>query len=129
MKDLLEEAYRQFDEPRIEITEPPAIGIQGSQAIVQTKVLVTATYQGFRNYLLGDQDGPNRVLILMDKSACGWKVCGIEGLRPLGFDQNYLKLLGAQVGVPLTVEEQVEKQQFCMPCRQRMAQRFAPVSQ
>jgi hypothetical protein len=129
MRGLLEEAYDRFEEPRVELAGPPKIQVDGDHAIVRADIRVTAKYLGYRNFLLGDQDGPNRVQILMDKSTGGWKVSRIEGLRPLGFDQNYLKLLGAQVGVPLTVEEQVEKQQFCMPCRQRMAQRFAPVSQ
>ena len=124
MRELLEEAYEQFDEPQIEIIEPPAIRVEENQAMVHAQVRVTAKYQGYRNYLLGDQEGPNSVLILMDKTACGWKVSRIDGLQPLGFDEKFFKYLGAQVGVSLTEKEQVEKQQFCMPCRRRMDQLF-----
>jgi hypothetical protein len=126
MRRLLERAYEEFDEPRIELAESPAIQLKGSQAIVQAQLRLTAIYQGRRNYLLGDQDHPNNILLILDKSANGWKVSQIEGLRPLSLEEGFLKLLGAQIGLPLTATERLEKQQACMPCRQRMAELFGP---
>jgi len=126
MRQLLERSYEEFKEPRIELVEAPTIQITDSQALVQAKVRLTAIYQGRRNYLLGDQMNPNSVLLVMNKSANSWKVSRIEGLRPLGFDEDFLKLLGAQIGLSLTEAESLEKKQFCMPCRQRMAERFGP---
>ena len=126
MRKLLERAYEEFGEPRIELTEPPVIQVKDNQAMVQAKITVTAAYQGQRNYLLGEQGNPNSVLLVMNKSANGWKVSQIEGLRPLGFEEGFLKLLGAQIGLPLTEAEGLEKKQFCMPCRQRMSVRFGP---
>ena len=124
MRDLLERAYEEFDEPQIELAAPLAIQIKGSKALVQAQIRLTASYQGRRNYLLGDQESPNSILLVLDKSSDGWKLLRIEGLRPLGFEERALKLLGAQLGLPLTEAEQMEKQKFCMPCRQRMAERF-----
>jgi len=124
MRELLERAYEEFDEPRIELAEPPKISVNGSRALVQAKLRLTATYHGYRNYLLGDHDAPDNILLILDKSAAGWKVSKIEGLRPLGFEEDFLKLLGGQVGLPLTEEEQIKKQQFCMPCRERMYELF-----
>ena len=124
MRRLLERAYEEFDEPRIELAEPPAIQIKGSRALVQAQLRLTAIYQGRRNYLLGDQGHPNNILLILDKSANGWKISQIEGLRPLSFEESFLKLLGAQIGLPLTATERLEKQQACMPCRQRMAELF-----
>ncbi len=126
MRRLLERAYEEFDRPRIELAEPPAIQIRGSRAIVQAQLRLTAIYQGRRNYLLGDQDHPNNILLILDKSANGWKVSQIEGLRPLSLEEGFLKLLGAQIGLPLTATERLEKDQACMPCRQRMAELFGP---
>lgn len=125
MGKLLERAYEEFDEPRIELTEHPAIQVKDNKAMLQTKITATAIYQGHRNYLLGDPENPNSVLLVLDRVASSWKVSRIEGLRPLGFEESFLKLLGAQIGLPLTEAESLEKKQFCMPCRQRMAERFS----
>lgn len=124
MRELLERAYEEFDEPQIELADPLAIQIKGSKALVQARIRLSANYQGRRNYLLGDQKSPNSILLVLDKSSSGWKLFRIEGLRPLGFEERALRLLGAQLGLPLTEAEQMEKQKFCMPCRQRMAERF-----
>ena len=124
MRKFLERAYEEFNEPRIELVGAPTIQVKDNQAMVQAKMRLTAIYQGRRNYLLGDQINPNSVLLVMNKSANSWKVSRIEGLRPLGFEEDFLKLLGAQIGLPLTEAESLEKKQFCMPCRQRMEQRF-----
>jgi len=126
MRKFLERAYEEFSEPRIELNEPPGIQVINNQAMVQAEITVTAIYQGRRNCLLGEQKSPNSILLVLNKSVNGWKVSRIEGLRPLGFEEGFLKLLGAQIGLPLTEAESLEKKQFCMPCRQRMAERFGP---
>ena len=126
MGKFLKRAYEEFNEPRIELDGAPTIHVKDNQAMVQAKMRLTAIYQGRRNYLLGDHIHSNSVLLVMNKSATSWKVYRIEGLRPLGFDESFLKLLGAQIGLPLTESESLEKKQFCMPCRQRMAERFGP---
>ena len=100
------------------------IQIEGSKAEVKAGIRLSAIYRGRRNYLLGDEDTPNSIHLILDKSPNGWKLFRIEGLRPLDFEERAFKLLGAQLGVPLTQAEQIEKQQFRMPCRQRMAERF-----
>ena len=124
VRDLLERAYEEFDQPHIELAEEPVIQIKGSKAEVGAGIRLSAIYQGRRNYLLGDEDTPNSIHLIFDKSPNGWKLARIEGLRPWGFEERAFKLLGAQLGVPLTQTEQIEKQQLCMPCRQRMAERF-----
>jgi len=124
MRKLLKRAYEEFNQPRIELVGTPTIQVKDNQAMVRAKIRLTAIYQGRRNYLLGDQINPNSVLLVMNKSANSWKVSRIEGLRPLGFEEDFLKLLAAQIGLPLTEAESLEKKQFCMPCRQRMEQRF-----
>ena len=126
MRKFLKRAYEEFSEPRIELDEPLRIQVRDNQTMVQAEITVTAIYQGRRNWLLGDQKNPNTILLVLNESANGWKVSRIEGLRPLGFEEGFLKLLGAQIGLPLTEAESLEKKQFCMPCRQRMAERFGP---
>lgn len=124
MKKLLERAYEEFDQPQIEIAEPPVIQIKGSKAVALAQIRLTAIYQGRRNYLLGDQDNSNTIFIMLDRSASSWKVSQIEGLRPLGFEEGLLKHLGADLGLPLTPAELEQENRFCMPCRQRMKERF-----
>jgi hypothetical protein len=43
---------------------------------------------------------------------------------PLGFDERAMRLLGAEVGLPLSTDEKEEKKAFCMPCRSKMVERF-----
>jgi hypothetical protein len=124
IRQLLERAYDEFDKPHMEIADDLVIQIKGSEAEVKTTIRLSVIYQGRRNYLLGDEDSPNSIQLILDKSPNGWKLSRIEGLRPLGFEEKAFKLLGAQLGVPLTQAEQIEMQQFCMPCRQRMVERF-----
>jgi hypothetical protein len=124
IRELLGRAYEEFDQPHIEIADDLVIQIQGNKAEVQARIRLSAIYQGRRNYLLGDQGSPNSILLILDKTPNGWKLFSMEGLRPLGFEEGALKLLGAQLGIPLSRAEQIEKQHFCMPCRQRMAERF-----
>lgn len=125
MRKLLERAYEEFDQPQIELAEPPVIQIKGSKAVALAQVRLTATYQGRRNYLLGDQDKSNTLFIMLDRSTSSWKVSQIEGLRPLGFEEGLLKHLGADLGLPLTPAEREQEDRFCMPCRQRMKERFS----
>ncbi len=124
MRKFLERAYEEFDQPQIELAEPPAIQIKGSRAVAVAQVKLTAIYQGRRNYLLGDQDNSNTLFIVLDRSASSWKASQVEGLRPLGIEEGLLKHLGADLGLPLTPEEREQEDRFCMPCRQRMRERF-----
>jgi hypothetical protein len=123
---ILERTYREFDSPEIELLEPPEIQVRGDQALVHAKLRVSAVYRGRRNFLLGDEHGPNAVRLTLIRLPAGWKLSRIEGLRPLGFDEEFLRLLGAQVGLALSREEEDQRQRACMPCRQRMAERFGP---
>jgi hypothetical protein len=124
IRRLIERAYEEFDQPLIELAESPISQINGFQAVVQTQMKLTAIYNNRRNYLIGDRIDPNNITLLLDKSANGWKVSQIKGLRPLGFGERFLKILGDQVGLPLTASEQKEKKQACMPCRLKMKERF-----
>ena len=124
MRKLLERAYEEFDQPQIELAEPPVIQIKGSKAVALAQVRLTATYQGRRNYLLGDHDKFNTIFVMLDRSTSSWKVSQIEGLRPLGFEEGLLKHLGADLGLPLTPAESEQEDRFCMPCRQKMKERF-----
>jgi hypothetical protein len=124
MKKLLKRAYEEFDQPRLELTQPPVIQVEGNRALVRAQVKLTAVYRGSRSYLLGDHDSPNEILVLLHKSRGRWELFNIEGLRPLGFEERSLKLLGARLGLPLTETDRRAEQQFCMPCRQRMTDRF-----
>jgi hypothetical protein len=92
---------------------------------VHAKLRVSAVYRGRRNYLL-DEHKPNAVRLMLSRLPEGWKLSGIEGLRPLGFDEGFLRLLAAQVGLGLPRAEEEQRRRACMPCRQRMAERFGP---
>ena len=124
IRHLIERAYEEFDQPLIELAESSVSQINGFQAVVQTQMKLTAVYNNRRNYLIGDRINPNNIILLLDKSANGWKVSQIKGLRPLGFGERFLKTLGDRVGLPLTASERVKKKQTCMPCRRKMKERF-----
>jgi hypothetical protein len=128
LRQLLKRAYKEFDEPHIELTEPPEIQVEGNQAVVQARVKLNALYQGRRNYLLGDETTANQILLQMEKSTYGWKVSEAKGVKPLGFNEKFLRLLGAEIGLSLTEVEQKEKKKACMPCRRRMTERFGSLS-
>jgi hypothetical protein len=121
MRKLLKRAYKEFDDPIIRWDEPPEINIEAGQAIVSAKVRLSAVYGGRRNYLLGDGETANHLSVQLNKSDYSWKVFSIKGLRPLGFEEKFLRLLGDELGLELT---QAEKGRACMPCRQRMSERF-----
>jgi hypothetical protein len=123
---ILERTYQEFDSPEIELVEPPEIQVRGDQALVHAKLRVSAVYRGRRNFLLGDEHKPNAIRLNLSRLPEGWKVSGIDGLRPLGFDEGFLRLLGAQVGLGLSRVEEEQRQRACMPCRERMAERFGP---
>lgn len=123
---VIQRAFKEFDQPRIELTGLPVIRIRNNQALIFASLRLTAGYRGRRNYLVGDSDHPNDLILRMGKTALGWKLENIEGLRPLGFEESFFKLLGAEVGLPLTEKEKTTRQQACMPCRERMAERFGP---
>ena len=124
IRRLIERAYEEFDKPLVELAELRASQINGFQAVVQTQMKLTAIYNNRRNYLIGDLINPNNITLMLEKSPDGWKVSQVKGLRPLGFEERFLKILGEQVGLPLTASERVEKKQTCMPCRLKMDERF-----
>ena len=126
LAEILERTYQEFDSPQIELVEPLEIQVRGDQALVHAKLRVSAVYRGRRNYLLGDEHEPNAVRLMLNRLPEGWKLSGIEGLRPLGFDEGFLRLLAAQVGLGLPRAEEEQRRRACMPCRQRMAERFGP---
>lgn len=124
MAKVIERTYNEFASLHVELAESPHIELSGDGALVHARLRATATYRGRENFLLGGDDAPNAVLVLFSRSRDGWKVARIEGLRPLGFEDGFLRLLAAQVGLSLTGMEEEERQRACMPCRQRMAERF-----
>ena len=126
MGKLLKRSYKEFDDPRMALAGPLEIQVKGSQAAVDAKVRLTAMYKGRRNFLLGDEKAPNHVFLYMEKTVDGWKVASMKGLRPLGFEEKFIRLLGAQIGLTLTEAESREKEAACMPCRGRMLERFGP---
>lgn len=124
LRKLLKRAYKEFDEPIIRWDRPPEINIKDGQAIVSAKVRLSAVYRKRRNYLLGDRETPNHLSVQLNKSDYSWKIFSIKGLRPLGFEEEFLRLLGDELGLELTEAEKEEKGRVCMPCRQRMYERF-----
>jgi hypothetical protein len=126
MKELLKRAYQEFDDLRLELASDPEVRINGRQALVLAKVRLTAQYQGRRNFLLGDREGFNTLVFQIQNTPSGWKVINLKGLRPLGFDERFFRLLGGDIGLPLNESERGEKKAACMPCRDRMAERFGP---
>jgi hypothetical protein len=126
MEQVIRRAFKEFDRPRIELDGPPVIRIQNNQALVSASIRLTAIYQGRRNFLLGNSAHPNSLWLQMEKTGSGWKLENVKGLRPLEFEEGFFKLLGAEVGLSLTEKEKAARQQACMPCRERMAERFGP---
>ncbi len=126
MAKIIERTYDEFASLHVELAESSHLEISGDEALVHARLRVRATYHGRENFLLGGDDAPNAVLVSLSRSRDGWKVSRIEGLRPLGFGNGFLRLLAAQAGLSLTGMEEEERQRACMPCRQRMAERFGP---
>jgi hypothetical protein len=121
---LLERAYKEFDSPRMDLAEPLIIQVQGERASVQAFVRLTAVYRGRRNYLLGDDQAPNRIDVDLVRTARGWRVGAFSGIQALGFEEEFLRILGAEVGIDLSEEEKRGRELNCMRCKQRMEERF-----
>jgi hypothetical protein len=126
MLRLIKRTYDEFASLHVELAESPHIEVTGDEALVHARLRIRATYRARENFLLGSEDAPNAVLVLLGRSRDGWRVSRIEGLMPLGFESGFLRLLAAQVGLSLPETEEKERQRACMPCRQRMAERFGP---
>jgi len=124
MKKLIKRAYKEFDKPQLHLKGHPNFFIDGNQASMHAEVRLSVIYSGRRNYILGDSKTYNSLLVRLTKYPDSWKIISIEGLRPLSFEEGLLKLLGAELGLPLTPIEKEENKRFCMPCRMRMKERF-----
>ena len=121
--------YRIFEElesQSILLDGDPEIFITGNNAKVLLRLRIKAFYMGRQNYIIGDAENPNKVIIIFRKSKNAWKVISGGGFRPLGFDEKYLRLLGGRFDLPLTDQEKIERDRRCMPCRRRMSERFGP---
>ena len=124
MRTLIKKAYKSFDEPKVTIQKPPVILIDEKRAVLHAEVRMSVVYSGQRNYILGDKNTYNSVLVTLKKYSNGWKVTSIEDLRPLDFDAQLLRHLGADLGLHLNHRELDESRKYCMPCRLKMKERF-----
>jgi hypothetical protein len=118
--------FEELESLSIHLGGDPEIFIKGKDAKVMVKLRIKAFFMGRQNYILGDAENPNNVFIIFKKSQNVWKVISAEGMRPLGFEEKYLRLLGGRFDLPLTDQEKIERDERCMPCRQRMSERFGP---
>jgi hypothetical protein len=118
--------FEELERLSIHLAGDPEVFIKGKNAKVMLKLRIKAFFMGKQNYILGDAENPNNVMIIFRKSKNAWKVISAEGMRPLGFEENYLRLLGGRFDLPLTDQEKIERDKRCMPCRQRMSERFGP---
>jgi hypothetical protein len=62
-----------FDDPGLELDEPPVIQVQGRLALVQAKVKPAAMYGDRRNYLPGEQKTPDDICLTLNKRVSGWQ--------------------------------------------------------
>ena len=118
--------FEELEGLSIYLAGDPEIFIKGKNAKVMLELRIKAFFMGRQNYILGDAENPNNVFIIFKKSQNVWKVISAEGMRPLGFEEKYLRLLGGRFDLPLTDQEKIERDNRCMPCRQRMSERFGP---
>ena len=123
---FVKEIFEELDRLSIHLAGDPEIFIKGKNAKVMLKLRIKAFYMGRQNYIMGDAENPNKVIIIFRKSENAWNVISADGMRPLGFEEDYLRLLGGRFDLPLTDQEKMEKDRRCMPCRQRMSERFGP---
>jgi hypothetical protein len=123
---FVKEIFEELESLSIHLAEDPEIFIKGKNAKAILKLRIKAFYMGRQNYVLGDAENPNIVNLIFRKSQNAWKVISAQGMRPLGFDESYLRLLGGRFDLPLTDQEKIERDERCMPCRQRMSERFGP---
>jgi hypothetical protein len=124
LRAFLKKAFQEFERPEFQLAAPLSVRVEGQEALAQADVRLLATYHGRRNYLLGGDQAPNRVMVRLKKGVYGWKIARLEGLQPLGFQERYFRLLGGEIGMPLTDEERREREAACGQCRQRMIERF-----
>ena len=123
---VVRRVFEELESLSIHLAGDPEVFIKGKNAKVMLKLRIKAFYMGRQNYILGDAENPNKVIIIFRKSKNAWKVIDADGIRPLGFEENYLRLLGNRFDLPLTDQEKIERDKRCMPCRQRMSERFGP---
>jgi hypothetical protein len=118
--------YEELESLSIHLDGDPEIFIKGKDAKAMLKLRIRAFYMGKQNYVIGDAENPNNIIIMFRKSKNVWKVISAEGIRPLGFEEDYLRFLGGRFDLPLTEHEKIERDKRCMPCRRRMTERFSP---
>ena len=118
--------FEELERLSIHLAGDPEIFIKGKNAKVMLKLRIKAFYMGRQNYILGDAENPNNVIIIFRKSKNAWKVISAHGIKPLGFEEDYLRLLGGRFDLPLSDQEKLERDRMCMPCRRRMSERFGP---
>ena len=126
MGEFVKRIFDELESLSIHLAGDPEIFIEGKNAKVMLKLRMKAFYMGKQNYILGDSENPNNIIAIFRKSNNAWKVFSTEGMRPLGFDEKYLRLLAGRFDLPLTEQEKIERDKRCMPCRQRMSERFGP---
>jgi hypothetical protein len=125
LRQLLKKSFKEFSGLKIE-RSTPEVRVNGSEALAMLSLRVSATYRGRNNYLLGSAAEPDHVVLKLTKAAYGWKVARASGVRPLGMEEGFLRLLGREVGMPLTEDERAQADKSCLRCRQEMSRRFGP---
>ena len=126
MGKFVKRVFDELDSLSIHLDGDPEIFINGKTAKVILNLRMKAFYMGKQNYILGDAENPNNIIVIFRKSENAWKVISAHGMKPLGFEENYLRLLAGRFDHPLTEKERIERDNMCMPCRQRMSDRFGP---
>ena len=126
MGRFVKRIYDELESLNIHLSVEPEIFIEGKNAKAVLNLRIKAFYMGRQNYILGDEENPNKVSIMFRKYKNAWKATSTYGFRPLGFDENYLRLLGGRFDLPLSDQEKIERDKRCMPCRDRMSERFGP---
>ena len=126
MGKFVRRIFKELNSLSVYLAGDPEIFIEGKSAKVVLKLRIKAFFMGRQNYILGDSENPNKATIFFGKTKNTWKVVSTDGFRPLGFDEKYLRLLGARFDLTLTDKEKLERDERCMPCRHRMSERFGP---
>jgi hypothetical protein len=126
MGRFVKRIFEELESLSVYLAGEPEIFIEGKNAKAMLKLRIKAFYMGKQNYIIGDAENPNEVIIIFRKSKNAWKVISTDGFKPLGFDENYLRLLGARFDLPLSDQEKIERDRRCMPCRLKMSERFGP---
>lgn len=126
MERFVRSIFKELENLSPQLSEDPEIFINRKDAKATLKLRIKAFFMGRQNYVIGDEENPNNVIIIFRKLENTWKVISTDGFRPLGFDEKYLRLLGGRFQLPLTDQEKIERDARCMPCRSRMSERFGP---